>query len=82
MVCEETVHSIDGGGLKFDYFDPNEEYHISTYASAQQIKRDSYYGGNEDTIAYGNTTGLTTVVGGQYMYNFNKLLFIDRKSVV
>lgn len=75
-ICEQTAHSINGGGLKFDYFAPNEKHHLSLYASAQHIDRESYYGAGRDPNAYGATTDLTTVVGGQYVYNFDKCLFM------
>ena len=75
-ICEQTAHSINGGGLKFDYFSPNEKHHLSLYASAQHIDRESYYGAGRDPNAYGATTDLTTVVGGQYVYNFDRCLFM------
>lgn len=75
-VCEQTDHSINGGGLKFDYFSPNEKHHLSVYASAQHIDRESYYGAGQDPNAYGATTDLTTVIGTQYVYNFAKCLFM------
>ena len=75
-IAEQTEHSINGGGLKFDYFSPNEKHHLSLYASAQHIDRQSYYGAGRDPYAYGATTDLTTVVGGQYVYNFDRCLFM------
>ena len=75
-IAEQTEHTINGGGVKFDYYSPNEKHHFSTYASGQYIDRDSYYGGGQDPNAYGATTDLTTVVGGQYVYNFDKCLFM------
>ena len=47
-IAEQTEHSINGGGLKFDYFSPNEKHHLSLYASAQHIDRQSYYGAGRD----------------------------------
>lgn len=75
-ICEQTEHSINGGGLKFDYYSPNEKHHLSAYASAQHIDRQSYYGAGRDLNAYGATTDLTTVVGAQYVYNADKCLFM------
>lgn len=57
-VAEQTEHSINGGGLKYDYFSPNEKHRFNVFASAQHINRDSYYGGGQDLNAYGNTTDL------------------------
>ncbi len=75
-IAEQLQHAIDGGGLKFDYFSPNEKHRLSVYASAQNTDRDSYYGGGQDLNAYGKTTDLTFVGGSQYIYHMNKLLFM------
>ena len=52
-VAEQTEHSINGGGMKFDYFSPDEKHRFNVFASAQHINRDSYYGGGQDPNAYG-----------------------------
>lgn len=76
-VAEQLEHSIDGGGLKFDYFSPDEKQHLSVYSSAQYTSRDSYYGPGEDPMkAYGKTTDLTFMAGSQYIYRFDKALFM------
>lgn len=75
-VAEQTEHSINGGGMKFDYFSPNEKHRFNVFASAQHINRDSYYGGEQDMNAYGNTTDLNWMVGSQYVYHFDKLLLL------
>lgn len=75
-IAEQIQHSINTGGLKFDYFSPNEKHRLSTYFSAQNIVRDSYYGGNKDLNAYGATKDLTLVAGSQYVYSFNRCLFM------
>lgn len=77
-VAEQTDHSINGGGLKFDYYSPNEKHRVSAYVSAQHIDRESYYGPGElDPIdAYGKTKDFTWVIGSQYVYRFNKCLFM------
>lgn len=43
-IAEQIQHSINGGGLKFDYFAPNEKHRLTVYTSAQHTDRDSYYG--------------------------------------
>lgn len=48
----------------------------NAYASAQHIRRSSYYGTGKDPNAYGKTTDLTAVFGGQYSYKFDCLLFM------
>ncbi|MGL4852543.1 MAG: TonB-dependent receptor [Phocaeicola sp.] len=75
-IAEQLEHTINSGGVKYDNFSPDEKQRFSLYASAQHTQRDSYYGGGQDLNAYGATTGLTWVVGGQYIYSFDKLLFM------
>ena len=75
-IAEQVKHSINTGGIKFDYFSPNEKHRLSVYTSAQHIDRDSYYGGGQDTKAYGKTKDLTVVAGSQYVYSAAKCLFM------
>lgn len=75
-MAEQTEHSINGGGLKYDYFSPNEKHRFNVFASAQHINRDSYYGGGQDLNAYGNTTDLNWMAGSQYVYSFGKCIFM------
>ena len=80
LIAEQTQHSINTGGLKFDLFSPNAKHRLGLYASAQHINRDSYYGGGEDIEeklkSYGSTTDMTWVAGAQYNYNFDRCLFM------
>lgn len=75
-IAEQVEHSINTGGVKFDYFSPDERHRLGIYASVQHIKRDSYYGGGQDLNAYGATTDLTWVAGTQYNYHFDRCLFM------
>ncbi len=75
-ITEQTDHNINGGGLKFDLFSKDYKHRLNLFSSAQQTKRDSYYGANFDESAYGHTNGMTFVGGGQYSYNWDKLLFM------
>ncbi|MBO5748095.1 MAG: TonB-dependent receptor, partial [Muribaculaceae bacterium] len=77
-VAEQTEHSINGGGLKFDYISPNDKNRVTAYLSAQHIDRDSYYGPGElDPIdAYGQTKDFTWVGGAQYIHMFKKCIFM------
>lgn len=75
-IAEQVKHSINTGGIKFDYFSPNEKHRLSAFASAQHIDRESYYGGGQDPNAYGATKDLTFVVGSQYVYRAAKCLFM------
>ena len=76
FVAETTDHIINSGGISVDGTSADTRHKYSAYISAQDVKRDSYYGSNMDPNAYGYTHGFTTVVGGQYMYRFNKLFFL------
>ena len=76
-IAEQLEHSINGGGLKFDYFSPDEKNRVSVFTSAQHTARDSYYGPGEDPMkAYGKTTDLTYMAGSQYVHSFDNALFM------
>ena len=76
-IAEQLQHSINGGGLKFDYFSPDEKNRVSVFTSAQHTNRDSYYGPGEDPMhAYGKTTDLTYMAGSQYVHSFDKAFFM------
>lgn len=74
-ITEQTNHKINSGGITYNWLSPDYKSKFSIYSSAQQTLRDSYYGAQQDANAYGNTKDLAFVTGGQYNYNFNKLLF-------
>jgi len=75
-IAEQLEHSIDGGGIKYDWFSKDYKHKLSTFASAQNTSRDSYYGTGQDPNAYGKTTDLTAMIGAQYSYDFDKFLFM------
>lgn len=79
-IAEQVSHSINTGGLKFDYFSPDGKHKVSAFASAQHINRESYYGAGMDPNAYGETTDLTWVAGSQYDYSFGKCLLCPPTS--
>lgn len=81
-IAEQIESSIDGGGIKFDYFSPDEKHRLSLFTSAMHTGRDSYYGGGQDPNAYGNTGDLTFLAGTQYIYNFNRCLFMPSELMV
>lgn len=76
MIAEQTEHSINGGGINFDYFTPDYKNKLNVFVSLQNTNRDSYYGAGQDLSAYGFTHDLTTVAGAQYMHSFDKFLFM------
>ena len=75
-IAEQLEHSIDGGGLKLDLFSKNYKQKFSVFASAQNTARESYYGTGKNPDAYGYTKDLTTIVGMQHSYDFDKFLFM------
>lgn len=81
-IAEQVEHSINGGGLKFDYFSPDEKHRFNVFASAQHIDRNSYYGGGQDPNAYGKTDDLNWMAGSQYIYSFGKCIFMPSDFTV
>ena len=75
-IAEQLDHKIDGGGLRFNAYTPDYKHKIDLFASAQYIKRDSYFGADKNPNAYGYTTDKTYVVGAQYTYTMDNLLFM------
>ena len=75
-MTEQTDHSINGGGLKFDLFSKDYKHRLNVYTSAQHTNRKSYYGTNRNPDAYGHTTDMTVVAGSQYSYSVDKCLFM------
>lgn len=57
QLSERLDHSIYSGNLKFEAFTPNLKHHFSAYASAQNVKRNSYYGGVGDWSELGKNGG-------------------------
>ena len=82
MVAETTDHVINSGGITYEGTSANNRHRYSAYISAQDVKRDSYYGSNMDPNAYGYTHGFTTVAGGQYMFRMPKCLFLPAELTV
>lgn len=81
-VAETTDHIINSGGITFEGTTADTRHRYSVYASAQDVKRDSYYGSYMDPNAYGYTHGFTAVGGAQYMYRMRKCLFLPAELTV
>jgi outer membrane receptor for ferrienterochelin and colicins len=75
-IAEYLNHAIDGGGLQFNRFTPDGKHRFNLYASAQNIRRDSYFGAERGADNYGNTADRTFVAGTQYICGFERLLFM------
>lgn len=76
FVAEQTDHTINGGGLKYDLFSKDYKHRLNVYTSAQYTQRKSYYGTNKNLDAYGYTTDMTFVGGAQYSYEWDRCLFM------
>jgi outer membrane receptor for ferrienterochelin and colicins len=74
-ITEQTEHNINGGELAYDLFTTNQSSRFTTYLSAQQTNRKSYYGAQQNTDAYGKTDDFAGVGGIQYFHVFDRLLF-------
>ena len=74
-ICEQTEHSINGGGLTYDQYYGGDKHKISLYASGQHIARESYYGTGKDPNAYGKTSDLTFVTGAVGVNSISNLIF-------
>ena len=74
-ITEQTKHIINSGGVSYDQFWDGYKHKLSTYASVQHTDRDSYYGAQRDTAAYGKTDDLTGVVGAMYVGDYDRFLF-------
>lgn len=84
-IAEQAEHNIQGGGLTYNFYSPDEKNRLSAYFSFQTTARKSYYSGigegtDEDIEtaenAYGTTHNFTYVAGTQYVHSFDKLLFM------
>ncbi len=74
-ITEQTKHIINSGGVSYDHFWDGYKHKLSAYASVQHTDRDSYYGAQRDTAAYGKTNDLTAVAGAMYVGNYTRFLF-------
>lgn len=80
-IAEQLEHTIDGGGLEFNAYTRNQKHRFSAYASAQQIRRKSYFGTEQNPDAYGRTKDITALGGVQYILSTEKFLFSPSEIV-
>ena len=90
-IAEQAEHNIQGGGLTYNFYSPDEKNRLSAYFSFQTTARKSYYGGigegtDEDIEtaenAYGTTHNFTYVAGTQYVHSFDKFLFMPSDLIL
>lgn len=73
-ITEQTKHVINSGGVSYDRY-WTEKHKLSVYGSIQHVDRNSYYGAQKNTEAYGKTDDLTWVTGAMYTSNMDKCWF-------
>lgn len=81
MIAEEVDHNIHGGEASFDLWSKSRADHLNIFAAAQNTKRKSYYGSEEDPNAYGRTHDLVVTSGAQWTHNFNRLWFMPAELI-
>ena len=75
-ITEWQDSKIDAGSVGFDFSSRDYRHRGNLYASAQKIRRDSYFAAERDTENFGATKNLTFVAGAQYTYAMNRLWFL------
>jgi outer membrane receptor for ferrienterochelin and colicins len=81
-ITEQIEHYINGGGLGYNWFSPDNKNKLNAYTSLQHIDRNSYYGAGQDPNAYGKTTDLTYVIGYQFVHEFDQLFVLPSEFTV
>ncbi|MCD7962393.1 MAG: TonB-dependent receptor [Rikenellaceae bacterium] len=81
-IAEQLDHKIDGGGAQFDWNTPDYRHRLGLYTSAQKVRRDSYFGTQQNPDAYGNTKDMTFVGGGQYTTLFDHVIISPSEFTV
>lgn len=69
-IAEQLRHNIDAGSLSFDWFSEDNKHFVSAYSAIQHIGRESYFGTDRDTAAYGRSKDLTSNTGLQYRFSY------------
>jgi len=73
-IAESAAHSINSAAINFDLL-LRENDKFSVFISGQDVKRNTYYGAEQDLSAYGETDDFTYSVGAQYIRNVDKFIF-------
>ena len=81
-IAEQLNHLITGANLAYDLFTNDKYDKLMVYASAQHVKRESYYGAQQDPNAYGDTKNLTSSLGANYTLNTDLFLFAPSTTIL
>ena len=71
FIAEAVQHGITTGAITYEQFFRDTDL-WSVFASAQKVNRGSYYGANQSLKDYGDTEGLTSTIGTQYVFHDKK----------
>ena len=74
-ITEQTHHYINSGGLNYNQSWHNYKYRLNSYASAQHIDRNSYYGAQRNPDAYGKTNDMTWIIGSTFSGDIDRFIF-------
>ncbi len=72
-ICESTKHNTNVFQAQYEQYIGSTNDKLTSYASYQVTKRNSYYGANRDINAYGTTDNQTNALGIQYSHLQNDL---------
>ncbi|NME66813.1 TonB-dependent receptor [Flammeovirga aprica] len=72
-LTEAIKMHIGSASLTHDWFSQDKKWHLNTYAIAQFVNRDSYYGAHQAPDGFGLTTGSTIIAGSQMNYDIGKV---------
>ena len=81
LVAEQTEHNIHAADATFNGWTEGGKDKWNIFTSLQSTARKSYYGSNQDPNAYGRTTDLVIVSGGQFTHRFDRCLFMPAELV-
>lgn len=74
-ITEQANHRIIHSGITYELFSANYKNKLSVYSAIQHTERDSYYGAEQDSDAYGSTSELNTISGVQLTSHLARLIF-------
>lgn len=75
-IAEQLEHNINNADIDYSFSTDDYKHRFNVYTSMQSINRKSYFGTDQDLDAYGRTTDMSVVAGGQYTYAFDNLWFM------
>ena len=81
QVAEQAEHHVHGGSLNYEFMSLDTRFRLSVFGSLQSIDRDTYYGTQYDLNAYGTSRDVSSVLGTQASYQFDRLLFMPAVMV-